>query len=93
MGFCPFYNLQCPKTNEGTAGCAIWTHFGCCMIDKPGKPAIYTDGEEDPVDCYIIQMFSEKASINDNVLIVYALVSDGTIHLQDDITKFSVHLL
>ena len=93
MAFCPFYNLQCPESSEGVGGCAIWTHFGCCMIDKPGIPVIYTDGEENPVDCYILQMFSEKAAINDGVMIVYALESDGSIHLEDDITKFVVHQL
>ena len=93
MAFCPFYNLQCPETNEGEAGCAIWTDFGCCMIDKPGIPAIYTDGEEDPVDVFILQMFSEKASINEDILIVYALVSDGSIAKSNDISKFKVHLL
>ena len=89
MNYCPFFNRICPQSSE----CAIWTAFGCCMIDKPGIPAIYTDGEENPVDCYILQMFSEKAAINDGVMIVYALESDGSIHLEDDITKFVVHQL
>ncbi len=93
MPFCPFFSTNCPESNEGGAGCKIWTHFGCCMIDKPGTPAIYTDGEEDPVDCYILQMFSEKASANDDVMVVYALASDGSIHKEAGLTKFAVHLL
>ena len=93
MAFCPFFGLGCPETKDGPGGCSIWTDFGCCMIDKPGIPAVYTDGEEDPVDCYILNTFSEKAAINDGVMIVYALASDNTIHLEDDITKFTVHQL
>ncbi len=93
MPFCPFYSTNCPESNEGDTGCKIWTHFGCCIIDKPGIPAIYTDGEEDPVDIFIIQMFCVKVGINDPVLIIYALASDGTIAKSNDITKFKVHLL
>ena len=95
MAFCPFYNLQCPETNEGTGGCAIWTHFGCCMIDKPGIPAVFTDTSPpaDPVDCFIIQIFSGNAKPNGDILVVYALASDGSIHLDDNITKFAVHKL
>lgn len=29
MPFCPFYNLQCPETNEGDAGCVLY-NGGCC---------------------------------------------------------------
>jgi len=93
MAFCPFFSTQCPESNEGDEGCRIWNGFGCEMIEKAGKPATYTDGEEDPVNVFILQMFSEKASINDDVMIVYALASDGTIHLEDDITKFVMHML
>ena len=93
MPTCPFYSTPCPESSDPVTGCAIWTHFGCCMIDKPGMPAIYTDGEAEPVDVFILQMFSEKASVNDGVMIVYALASDGTIALENDITKFVVHLL
>lgn len=93
MAFCPFYNLQCPESNEGVTGCYIWTDFGCCIIDKPGLPAIYTDGEAEPVDVFILQMFSEKAAMGDDLLIIYALASDGTIAKEDDLTKFAVHLL
>ena len=89
MSFCPFYSTDCPEDGS----CAIWTDFGCCMIDKPGIPAIFTDGEEDPVDVFIINIFSEKAGINDPVLIIYALASDGTMARSNDISKFKVHLL
>ncbi len=88
MAFCPFAYRECPES-----GCYLWTHFGCCMIDKPGKPAIYTDPPNDPVDVYILQMWSEKASINDDILILYALASDGTWHKENDYTKFKSHLL
>lgn len=89
MNYCPFFNRTCPEDTE----CALWTHFGCCMIDKPGVPAIYTNGEEDPVDCYIIQIKANDADLQTDFLIIYALITDGTIHLEDDITKFAVHLL
>lgn len=93
MAFCPFYDKQCPETGTGDAGCAIWTDFGCCMIDKPGTPGIYTDGEEDPVDVYIIEIKVNDADLQTEFLIIYALISDGTILLEDDITKFAVHLM
>lgn len=93
MPFCPFFDTNCPESSSGDTGCAIWTHFGCCMIDKPGTPAVYTDGEQDPVDVFIIQIFSSNAKIAGDTLIVYALASDGTIGLEEDITKFAIHLL
>ena len=90
MAFCPFFVYRdCPTNDE----CALHNGFGCEFIEKPGKPAIYTDGEAEPVDVYILQMFSEKAAVSDGVMIVYALASDGTIHLEADITKFAVHIL
>ncbi|MCK5644243.1 MAG: hypothetical protein KAJ19_25820 [Gammaproteobacteria bacterium] len=92
MAFCPFYDLQCPESSEGVGGCAVWTHFGCCMIDKPGKPAIYTDPPADPVDVYIVDIFSANAKAEGDILIIYALVSDGTIHTEDDLSKFAMHL-
>ena len=92
MPTCPFYSTPCPESNNPITGCAIWTHFGCCVIDKPGKGAIYTDGEEDPVDVYIMEIKVNDADLQTEILIVYALASDGTIHLEDDLTKFAVHL-
>lgn len=92
--FCPFFGFNvCPEKGPDEGGCAVWTDFGCCMIDKPGDPAIYTDPPNDPVDVYVLQKFSEKAAINDGLLILYALASDGTWHLSDDYTKFKSHLL
>lgn len=90
MAFCPFFPYRdCPANEE----CHLHNGFGCEFIEKPGKPAVYTNGEAEPVNVYILQMFSEKASINDSILVVYALASDGTIHREDDITKFVVHIL
>ena len=90
MAFCPFFVFRvCPENSS----CKCWNGFGCEFIEKPGMAAIYTDGEEDPVDVYILNMFSGKAVIADGVMIVYALALDGSIHLEDDITKFAVHLL
>lgn len=90
MAFCPFFIFRaCPESSD----CKCWNGFGCEFIEKPGKPATYTDGEAPPVNVYILQIFSEKAAINDGVMIVYALASDGTIHLEDDYTKFSVQIL
>jgi len=90
MGFCPFFVYrECP----GNEDCALFNSFGCEMIEKAGKPATYTDPPNEPVDVLIIQMFSEKASINDDVMIIYALASDGSIHIEDDITKFTMHIL
>lgn len=90
MAFCPFFVFrECPESS----GCKLWNGFGCEMIEKPGKPAIYTDPPNGPVNVYILQMFSQKATVNDGVMIVYALASDGTIHLEDDYTKFVLHIL
>lgn len=90
MAFCPFFVFrECPANGE----CALFNDFGCEMIEKPGKPAVYTDPPNDPVDVFILQMFSEKASVTDDILVVYALVSDGSVHLEDDITKFVLHIL
>ena len=90
MAFCPFFPYRdCPANEE----CKLHNGFGCEFIEKVGKPAVYTNGEEEPVDVLILQMFSQKASINDNILVVYTLASDGSIHLEDDITKFTMHIL
>ena len=90
MAFCPFFVYRdCPGNDD----CALFNGYGCEMVEKAGKPAIYTNGEEVPVDVLILQMFSEKATVNDGVLIIYALKSDGSIHLEDDITKFTMHIL
>ncbi len=89
MAFCPFYNLTCPKDFS----CAVWTHFGCCMVDKPGTPAIYTDPPNDPVDVYILQIFCGNPKTGAEMRVVYALASDGTIDDESDLSKFAVHLL
>ena len=93
MPFCPFFSTNCPKANEGDAGCAAWTHFGCTMIEKPGLPAIYTDGEADPVDVFIIQMFSSNAKPAGDFMLLYALASNGEMLLETDLSKFEVHRL
>jgi len=71
----------------------MWTDFGCCLINKPGIMAIYTDGEEDPVDVYILDIKVTDADIQTDKLIIYALASTGAIYLETDLTKFAVHLL
>lgn len=90
--FCPFFSTPCPESNVPPEGCYIWTEFGCCIIDKPGKRAMYTSPPQDPVDVFILEIFSSNAKVSGDILIVYALASDGSIHLEDDITKFMVHL-
>ena len=92
MAFCPFYNLQCPQTNEGVGGCAIWTDFGCCVIDKPGMPAIYSGGET-PVDVFILGIFSSNAKAAGDILIIYADNETGAISTSDTLSDFAVHLL
>ena len=90
MAFCPFFVYRdCPANSE----CALFNSFGCEMIEKPGKPAVYTDPPNDPVDVYILGIFSEKAVVADGIMVLYALASDGSIHLEDDITKFVLHIL
>lgn len=92
MATCPFFgSKECPESTE----CYIWTDFGCCIIDKPGTPATFTDTSppQDPVDVFILRIFSSNAKPSGDIMIVYALASDGSIHLEDDITKFAVHLL
>ena len=87
MGFCPFFVYRdCP----GDARCALFNSFGCEMIEKPGKPAVYTDLPNEPVDVYILQILSTKS---EDMLIVYALVSDGTIATETELTKFILHIL
>ncbi len=88
MGFCPYYNKECSEDSS----CALWKSYGCDSAYKPGIPAVYTGPPSDPVDVFILQIFSEKAAINDDVLIIYALASDGTIGLDDDSSKFVITL-
>ena len=88
MGFCPYYDSGCP----GDSSCAAYKSFGCSACYLPGIPAVFTDPPADPVDVFILQMFSEKAAVNDGVMIAYTLVSDGTIHFDDDISKFVITL-
>ena len=90
MAFCPFFVYRdCP----GNDNCALFNGYGCEMVEKAGKPAIYTNGGEDPVDVLILHMQSSDAKVSGNFLIVYALKSDGSIYLEDDITKFTMHIL
>ncbi len=62
------------------------------MIDKPGTPATYTDPPNDPVDCFIVNIFSANAKISGDILILYALASDGSMHDETDITKFAIYI-
>ena len=89
MPFCPFYDLQCPETNEGTAGCAVWTSCGCCVIDKPGLPAVYTGGAE-PEDVFIMHIFSANAKIAGDILILYCNRETGVIGSSDTLTDFEI---
>jgi len=90
MAFCPFFPFRdCPANSE----CALHNGFGCEFVEKAGKPAIYTDGEEDPVDVLILHLQSSDAKPSGNLLIIYALKSDGSIHLEVDISKFVMHIL
>ncbi len=90
MPFCPFYNLQCPETKEGIGGCAIWTDFGCCVIDKPGIPAEYS-GVSPPVDVYILGIFSANAKADGDILIVFSYISDGSIGTSGELSEFIIH--
>lgn len=90
MAFCPFFVYRdCPANGE----CALYNSFGCEMVEKAGKPAIYTDPPNDPVDVLIMWVFSSDAKPTGDILIIYALASDGSIHHESDITKFAMHLL
>jgi len=87
MAFCPFYNLECPEDFS----CAIWTKFGCCIIEKPGTPARYakTGGE---VDVYILQVLSSNSPPpQPQFVIVFAYDGDGTIHTETDLSKFTIY--
>ena len=92
-GFCPFFSTPCPESNSGPEGCAIWTDFGCCIIDKPGIPAIYTDGEADPVDVFILGIYSGNAKIDRDILIVFAYKDGGTIDKSNVLSDFAVYVL
>lgn len=92
MAFCPFFVYRdCPANGE----CALYNSFGCEMVEKAGKPATFTDTSppQDPVDVLIMEIFSGNAKPAGDILIIYALASDGSIHLEDDITKFTMHIL
>ena len=87
MGFCPFFPYrECPENTH----CALYNGYGCEMVEKAGKPAMYADGEGEPVDVLILN-FHVKA--NNDIMIIYALKSDGSIHFESDITKFTMHIL
>lgn len=88
MAYCPFYNHPCPQSNE----CAIWTDFGCCIVDKPGKPAIYSGGE-DPINVYILGIYSSNAKVTGDILIVYADRTTGVISTSDILSDFTVAIL
>ena len=92
MPFCPFFNTNCPESNEGDSGCAIWTDFGCCIIDKPGIPAVYSGGAE-PIDVFILGIFSANAKADGDILIVYANNETGAISTSDTLSDFAIHLL
>jgi len=86
MGFCPFFLYrECPENTD----CEHWNRYGCEHVEKAGKPALYIDGEE-PLDVLILHW---HVKANDNIVVVYALKSDGSIHLEGDITKFKMHIL
>lgn len=88
MAFCPFYNLSCPQSTE----CAIWTDFGCCIVDKPGIPAIYS-GATPPIPVYIVNIFSSNAKSSGDILIVYADAATGTISTSDTLSDFAIAIL
>ena len=85
MAFCPFYSLQCP----GTTACAIWTEYGCCVIDKPGIAAVYNGGET-PVKVFILEIRTDKAGINDPVLIIYCDRDTGVIGKSVTLSDFTI---
>ena len=94
MPFCPFFSTQCPETYEGDAGCAIWTHFGCCMIDKPGIPCIYTDDDGGEHDCFILSITWTGLPLPlDEPRIVRACGEYGNITVSDDLSRFRAHLM
>ena len=85
MSYCPFYNYPCPQSTE----CAIWTDFGCCIVDKPGKPAVYSGGAE-PVLVYIIDIYSANAKASGDILIIYADATTGVISTSDTLSDFAI---
>ncbi len=88
MAFCPFYDSPCPQSNE----CAIWTDFGCCIVDKPGKTAIYSGGEE-PVNVFILGIYFANAKPAGDILIIYADATTGVISTSDTLSDFKISIL
>ena len=88
MAFCPVYNLSCPQSTE----CAIWTDYGCCLVDKPGIPAIYS-GVTPSIRVYIVNIFSSNAKVSGDILIVYADGTTGEISTSDTLSDFAVAVL
>jgi len=88
MGYCPFYNYPCPQSTE----CAIWTDYGCCIVDKPGNPAIYSGGAE-PVLVYILGIYSSNAKAQGDILIIYADRTTGVISTSTTLSDFVVSIL
>lgn len=92
MPFCPFFSTQCPETYEGDGGCAIWTHFGCCVIEKPGTPAVYTGGAE-PVDVFILHFERRLPAPAQQFDVIYANAETGEISIDDDLSKFVIWIV
>ena len=87
MAYCPFYNLPCPQSIK----CAIWTDFGCCIVDKPGKPAVYIGGAE-PVLVFILYIKTKDANPS-QILIIYADRTTGVISTSTTLSDFVVSIL
>lgn len=87
MGYCPFYNYPCPQSTE----CAIWTDFGCCIVDKPGIPAVYSGGAE-PLLVFILDIKTKDANQNP-MLIIYADATTGVISTSNTLSDFAVSIL
>ena len=85
MGFCPFFSAECPQDYR----CAVWTRFGCCMMDKPGVPAVYTGGAE-PVDVFILHFERRLPAPQQEFDIIYASAETGEIGVEDDMSKFNI---
>ena len=88
MAYCPFYYKTCPQSTD----CAIWTGYGCCIVDKPGTPAVYSGGAE-PVLVYILDIYSSNAKVSGDILIIYADAVTGVISTSDTLSDFTVAIL
>lgn len=70
MGFCPFYDLQCPEDSS----CAVWKSYGCSACCKPGIPAMHSG---DLV--FILDIKVGEPKTVKEVLVIYSDYETGVI--------------